>query len=183
MNDDNNDIVEIVDYDPSWPKLAQQEMQLLKTATAPLEVVVAIEHVGSTAIPGMKAKPIIDLYVGVNDLAKAKQLVPLFEKMDYIYWQDNPNLEKMFFVKGMPPFGEKRTHHIHVVEYNSGYWSCRLLFRDYLRSHPDLALEYEQLKIALLKEFKLDREAYTEHKSDFIKKILRLAGFKDEIIR
>jgi GrpB-like predicted nucleotidyltransferase (UPF0157 family) len=89
----------------------------------------------------------------------------------------------MFFVKGMPPFGTGRTHHIHIVEYDSNYWRARILFRDYLRSHVEEAQEYEQLKRKLMQEHSLDREAYTDAKAEFITAVLKNAGFSEKVQR
>ena len=119
-------------------------------------LVTRIEHFGSTAIPGLAAKPIIDLLVGVRSLEEAKQVVvsPL-KGLGYAYWSENPDPQRMFFAKGLPPNGP-RTHHIHMVEPDSVLWE-RLLFRDYLRQHADEAARYEQLKYRLAHRFSSDR--------------------------
>lgn len=91
------------------------------------------------------------------------------------YWDSNPDPNRMFFVKGMPPYGEKRTHHVHIFEYNSDHWCNKLIFRNYLRSHADVAKEYEQLKAKLAQEHLYDREKYTDEKLDFVNRVLRLA--------
>nr|WP_280956243.1 GrpB family protein [Candidatus Odyssella thessalonicensis] len=98
-------------------------------------------------------------------------------------WAKNTYKEKMFFVKGMPPFGKQRTHHIHIVEHKSNYWQGRILLRDYLRTHPEDANRYAQLKLKLMKEHTLDREAYTDVKCDFVSSILKKAGFKEKVKR
>lgn len=95
--------------------------------------------------------------------------------LGYEYWEDHPDPERMFFVKGMPPFGEKRRYHVHLFTYNSAYWNDRIAFRDYLRKHPDLVQEYAALKLGLAKKYGNDRERYTVEKTDFIKKVLELA--------
>jgi GrpB-like predicted nucleotidyltransferase (UPF0157 family) len=101
--------------------------------------------------------------------------IPALQKLGYEYWFENPDPKRMFFVKGMPPFGNKRTHHIHIFEYDSGYWRNKIIFRDYLRSHPNVAKDYEKLKNQLAAKHIYDREKYTDEKLDFISRILKLA--------
>lgn len=101
-----------------------------------------------TSLPNAMAKPIIDIYIGVNsiDLARQHYVEPIIS-LNYVYWDKNPNPNKLFFVKGMPPYGEKRTHHIHVVEYASDYWRDRIAFREYLKLHPREVERYNFLKL------------------------------------
>ncbi len=167
-----DDIV-IVEYDPQWPQMFQIEAAKVKKVLGE-DLVVAIEHFGSTAVPNMAAKPIIDLMVGVNSLKKAKFAVPFLEAMGYVYWQEDPRPRRMFLVKGMPPYGKQRTHHVHIVEAYGKFWQ-RLLFRDYLRSHPKEARRYEALKRHLAMRFKRDREAYTNGKSEYIQSVMERA--------
>ena len=109
-------------------------------------LIVGREHFGSTAIPGLSAKPIIDILIAVRSLAAAQAtFVEALRKLDYVYWADNPKKDRMFFVKGMPPFGSKRSHHVHATEPHGEMWQ-RLAFRDYLRAHPEEAETYERLK-------------------------------------
>jgi GrpB-like predicted nucleotidyltransferase (UPF0157 family) len=179
----NTDKIEIVPYNPHWPKAAEEEISLIKKVL-PYNWIVDIQHIGSTAIPGLAAKPIIDIYVGVTSIQEAQQqAIKLIEELGYQFWTDNPNKEKMFFVKGMPPFGTGRTHHIHIVEHDSNYWRARILFRNYLRSHVEEVQEYEQLKRKLMQEYSLDREAYTDAKAEFITAVLKKAGFNEKVQR
>ena len=164
------DEIIIVESDCRWVKLFEQEAALLKEVLNN-NLVTRIEHFGSTAVPNLAAKPIIDLLVGVKSLKQAKHtaIAPL-ESLGYAYWQDNPDPQRMFFVKGLPP-NSPRTHHIHMVEPNSVLWE-RLLFRDYLRQHPDEANRYARLKQQLALRFTCDREAYTRGKSEYIKSVM-----------
>lgn len=167
------DEVIIVEYDPNWVFLFEQEAARIR-AVVEADLVTQIEHFGSTAVPGLAAKPIIDLLVGVRSLAEAKQVaVSQLEHLGYAYWFDNPNPRRMFFVKGLPP-NSPRTHHIHMVEPDSVLWE-RLLFRDYLRKHSDEAAHYEQLKYNLARHFSSDREAYTMEKADYIESVMQKA--------
>ena len=168
------DDVEIVDYDPRWPRLFDEEAGQLRVVLDP-SLIVGLEHFGSTAIPGLSAKPIIDILVAVRSLAAAKaSFVEPLRKLDYVYWADNPKKDRMFFVKGMPPFGSRRTHHVHVTELQGEMWQ-RLAFRDYLRAHPEEVEAYDRLKRRLAVDHKTDREAYTDAKSAYVESVMRKA--------
>src|SRR6201989_1642804 len=168
------DDIEIVDYDPRWPLLFDEEARRLRAALDP-SLIVGLEHFGSTAVPGLSAKPIIDILVAVRSLAAAQAtFVEALRKLDYVYWADNPKKDRMFFVKGMPPFGAKRSHHVHVTEVRGEMWQ-RLAVRDYLRAHPEEAQTYERLKRRLAAEHRTDREAYTEAKSAYVESVMRKA--------
>ena len=169
------DDVEIVDYDPRWPVLFDEEAERLRTVLEP-SLIVGLEHFGSTAIPGLSAKPIIDILIAVRSLAAAKAtFVEALRKLDYVYWADNPKDDRLFFVKGMPPFGSKRSHHVHVTEAHGEMWQ-RLAFRNYLRAHPEEAETYEWLKRRLAAEHQTDREAYTDAKSAYVESVMRKAA-------
>ncbi|KTC72559.1 multifunctional nucleotidyltransferase/glutamate rich protein GrpB/ribosomal protein alanine acetyltransferase [Legionella birminghamensis] len=169
------DHVTLEPYNPEWPSLAQREIDKIKSVF-PEHSIIDIQHIGSTAIAGLSAKPILDIQIAVPSLESTKLIaVPILQKLGYEYWADNPDPGRMFFVKGMPPYGEKRTHHVHIVEQNSAHWRNKLLFRDYLRLHPDVASEYEQLKFKLAQEHLYDREKYTDEKLSFVSKVLQLA--------
>jgi RimJ/RimL family protein N-acetyltransferase len=161
------DSIEIENYDPNWPLQAQQEMTKLQ----PILSRFPIQHIGSTAVSGLSAKPIIDLAIGVNDLEAAKALIPQLIEQGYVFWEKNPDKSKLFLAKGMPPIGQKRTHHIHVMEITHHDWIVRPLFRDYLIANPEEQEAYQALKQALAKAFKEDREAYTSAKTAFIQNI------------
>jgi GrpB-like predicted nucleotidyltransferase (UPF0157 family) len=161
------DEVEIVNYDPRWPLLFNEEAKRLRAVLDP-SLIVGLEHFGSTAISGLPAKPIIDILIAVRSLAAAQAtFVEALRNLDYVYWADNPKKDRMFFVKGMPPFGSKRSHHMHVTEPDGEMWR-RLAFRDYLRAHPEEAETYERLKRRLAAEHQTDREAYTDAKSAYV---------------
>lgn len=168
------DEIELVEYDPSWPEQFAEEAAKLFEALGH-DRVMAIEHFGSTAIPGLAAKPIIDVLVGLRSWTAAEQIVPLLETLGYVYWQDDPRSDRLFFVKGMPPYGLRRTHHVHAVEIYSPFWQRLLLFRDYLRLHPEAARQYESLKRDLAVRFRTDREGYTTAKKAYIETIMAKA--------
>ncbi len=169
--------VAIVSYNPLWPLLFQAEKKHLEDCL-PADLVSRIEHFGSTAVPGLPAKPVIDMLVEVTDLEETKkQIVPILENQGYDYfWRPLGN-------ENVPPFyawfikrdeNGVRTHHIHMVEADFEHWD-RLLFRDYLIEHPRVAAEYAELKVALSKAHPNNRVAYTEAKTDFIVKVTAAA--------
>lgn len=164
------DDVLVVEYDPHWPDLFVQEAERVR---AVLGQVIAIEHFGSTAVPGLAAKPILDLLVEVRSLEEARDAVPALAELGYAFWADNPDTDRLFFVKGLPPNGP-RTHHLHIVEPGNPLWK-RLLFRDYLRLHPEEAARYAALKRALAVRFPTDREGYTQAKTEYIEQVMQKA--------
>jgi GrpB-like predicted nucleotidyltransferase (UPF0157 family) len=166
-----NEDVAVVPYDPGWPRLFEEE-RLHLLSCLPGDLVKRIEHFGSTAVPGLFAKPIVDMLVEVASLEETKKrIAPLLEAQGYDYfWRPS-------WGDGVPPFyawfikrdhAGKRTHHIHMVEAGFEHWD-RLLFRDYLIEHPEVAKEYGELKMKLSTLHPRDRVAYTEAKTDFIR--------------
>ena len=170
------DEVQIVPYDPAWPGLFSMEAERLRAVLEPGQIV-GIEHFGSTAVPGLAAKPIIDILIAVRSLerAKATMIEPILA-LGYVYWAENPKQDRMFFVKGMPPYGERRTHHIHITELGGEMWCRRLPFRDHLRAHPEEARCYEALKRDLAGRYPTDRERYTDSKSEYVETVYRKMG-------
>jgi GrpB-like predicted nucleotidyltransferase (UPF0157 family) len=168
------DEVEIVDYDPRWPALFDQEADRLRATLDP-SLIMGLEHFGSTAVPNLSAKPIIDILIAVRSLADAQaSFVERLRQLDYVWWAENPKQDRLFFVKGMPPFGPRRSHHLHVTELHGQMWQ-RLAFRDYLRANPEEARTYEQLKRRAAVENPADREAYTDAKAAYIENVMRKA--------
>ena len=135
---------------------------------------VAVEHVGSTAVPGLAAKPIIDILIGLSHLEDAAVVIPPLEGLGYEYLPEREleTPERRFLAR---PKTKPRTRHIHMVEVGSDFWERHLLFRDYLRTHPDAAREYASLKHALAARFRENREAYTEGKTAFVRRIQEAA--------
>lgn len=170
----SQDQISIVSYNPKWPDLAEAEKTLLRTLLPHLNF--EIEHIGSTAIPDLPAKPVIDLVVGVESISHAEATIETLEKAGYSYWRDNPNKWHFFFVKGLPlAGGAGRTHHVHIVEKGHSFYRKQILFRDFLRANPDAAKDYLKLKFDLANKFADDREAYTNGKSEFVNAILQKA--------
>ena len=168
--------VEIVPYDKNWPTMFKKEKNYL-TKILPNNIVNRIEHFGSTAIPEISAKPIIDMLVEVSSLEETKKrVVPILEAKGYDYfWRptigNEPPYYAWFIKRGK---NGERTHHIHMVEADSELWD-RLYFRDYLRKFPKEAKCYEKLKFELAKKFNNDRVEYTKRKTNFIVKLTKKA--------
>jgi GrpB-like predicted nucleotidyltransferase (UPF0157 family) len=169
--------VEIVAYNKDWPKFFKQEKVHLFNCL-PNRLIKRIEHFGSTAIAGMAAKPVIDMLVEVTSLEETKNsIVPVLEVQGYDYfWRptsgdDIPPFYAWFIKRNTDGI---RTHHIHFVEKDFEHWD-RLLFRDYLIEHPDIAKEYMDVKINLSKKFPNDRVEYTKGKTEFIVRITQKA--------
>jgi GrpB-like predicted nucleotidyltransferase (UPF0157 family) len=169
--------VKIVLYDPTWLKMFDDEATFLRSKF-PQGLIKRIEHFGSTAIPGLSAKPIIDILVEVSSLEETKkQIVPVLESEGYEYfWRpafgdDVPPYYAWFIKRNSKG---KRTHHIHMVEADSELWD-RLYFRDYLRQFPNEAKRYDKLKRSLSEKYPNDRVKYTKEKSDFILSVTKKA--------
>lgn len=163
-----SEVIEIVRYNPRWTVAYQQEKELITAALK--QEIIDIQHIGSTFIPGLSAKPIIDILVAVPQLAAAEKYSSKLQKINYQYIYYAENVDRLFFRKGTP-----RTYHVHIVEYASWTYWRHILFRDYLIAHPQTAQQYEQLKREMAIKFKVDREAYTESKTQFIQSIVALA--------
>jgi GrpB-like predicted nucleotidyltransferase (UPF0157 family) len=172
------DVIEICAYDPQWPDLFKHEATEVR-AILPKEIATdsktRIEHFGSTAIPGLAAKPVVDIMLINDDMAMWPSLIEPLQSLSYVYWAENPRTDRMFFVKGMPPFGKKRSHHLHVRCSDDA--QRELLFRDCLIRHPGIAAQYETLKRDLASRYRCDRKAYTESKNEFIRNILLEVGY------
>jgi GrpB-like predicted nucleotidyltransferase (UPF0157 family) len=171
MSDDSfnaNESFELSDYDPRWAQLFLIEAELIEEALG--ESMVEINHMGSTSVPGLRAKPIIDIQVVVESFATVEDYQHLLGPLGYHHHPHEDEAERIFMWKGVP-----RTHHMHIVEYATWEHQRHLIFRDYLRAHPDIARNYEQVKYELAVAFKHNRPAYTKGKTAFIKTIMARA--------
>jgi GrpB-like predicted nucleotidyltransferase (UPF0157 family) len=128
--------------------------------------------VGSTAVPGLDAKPVIDILAGISDLESARACIGLVAPLGYLY-APYRTAEMHWFCK---PHPSRRTHHLHLVPVKSARYRDELRFRDYLRSHRQARAEYARLKQRLAERFRWDRDAYTQAKTVFVDDILRQAG-------
>jgi len=169
--------IQIVPYDKRWVNIYISESALVKDKLGD-SIALKIEHFGSTAIFGLSSKPIIDILVEIPPLTdKLKDLIiKEMAAIDYHFiWRTDDKVPYMHFVKGYTVAGFRgNVFHVHMGDKTHSLWD-RLCFRDYLRQNKRIATEYETLKISLAKEFKFDREAYTNAKSEFVKRITDLA--------
>lgn len=165
-------------YDPAWPLMFEREKKRLYKFL-PKDLLKRVEHIGSTAVPNLCAKPVIDILVEVTSLEETKKrIVPLLHNQKYDYfWRptngdDTPPFYAWFIKRNAK--GD-RTHHIHMVEKDFEQHWDRLLFRDYLIEFPEVAKEYKNLKLSLAHDFPHDRLAYANGKKEFIDRVTRKA--------
>lgn len=162
----------LVSYDKEWPALFLREKKKLLAILG--TDVIRAEHFGSTAIPGIRAKPTIDILIGLEASASIEEIHKRMVSSGYIRMVEQE--EHIMFVRGYSPAGlEKESFHIHMYLEGHPKIADSLLFRDYLRTHPAAAKDYEALKEKLALEFRNDREAYTDGKGMFIANIFELA--------
>jgi len=176
MSVDGEDPVEIADPDPAWAAQGEAACAEVHDALAPF--VVEVQHIGSTSVPGLPAKPVIDLLVGVRSLDDSPAIVAAVTGLGYEYvpeFEDElPN--RRYFRRFA---GEVRTHQVHLVERTDAeWWDRHVAFRDWLRTHPEDRDAYAELKRALADRHRHDRAAYTDAKSDFIHAVERRCGVR-----
>jgi len=153
--------VRLVEYDDRWPSLFRAEASRILAAASELQL--TLEHVGSTAVPGLCAKPVLDILAGYTGAVPALAYVAPLERAGYEHRGDAGIVGHQFFRRGQP-----RAYHIHLVELGGRLWREYLAFRDYLRSDPRAAAEYGDLKRQLAARHPRDREAYISGKSSFV---------------
>jgi GrpB-like predicted nucleotidyltransferase (UPF0157 family) len=160
--------VELVPYDSAWPARYAAEARRIGRAVGPRFE--ALAHVGSTAVPGLAAKPILDVQGGVATLADAESCVDALATLGYEYVPalEEATPERRYFRKTA---GGDHTHHLHVVETGSNWWERHLLFRDYLRANPDVAAAYERVKRRAAREHRHDEAAYGAAKAGFVDRV------------
>ena len=158
--------VQLQPHDPQWRVLAEETIRVLYDVFG--DQVVDIQHVGSTAIPGIQAKPIIDIAVGMRDMKAVFPLISVLEQRGFLHrGEDHPG--QHLFVLGDT---QRRTHHIHVTVWNSEAWNHYIRFRDYLNTFPEKAHLYESLKQQLAVQYPDNRKLYTAGKQTLIERML-----------
>jgi GrpB-like predicted nucleotidyltransferase (UPF0157 family) len=164
--------VTIVDYDPQWPILYEEERRSVLEVAG--EKILDIEHIGSTAVPDLCSKPIVDIMAGVGGEADADECVRLVATIGYDDVTPEPETQDWYYClgKGFHSVG----YHLHLVRHGSEFWERHILFRDYLRAHPEMAREYDVLKRGLALEYGSDRLGYTEAKTSFIESVVSRAA-------
>jgi GrpB-like predicted nucleotidyltransferase (UPF0157 family) len=157
----------VVDYDPRWPAMFEADRARLVDVVG--DWVAGVEHIGSTSVPGLAAKPVIDILVGVRSLADAD--AHCIDPICGLGYEYMPEFETVMpfrrYFRRLAPDGN-HSHHIHLVEKGCDFWERHLLFRDYLRAHPERAREYEALKRRLAPQFS-DVNDYAEAKTKIIR--------------
>jgi GrpB-like predicted nucleotidyltransferase (UPF0157 family) len=162
--------IRVVAYDRSWPSRFEDERAALEESIGRW-VTGGVHHVGSTAVPGLDAKPVIDILVGVESLASSRACFAPLAGLGYLY-APYRETEMHWFCK---PDRSRRTHHLHLVPAHSRRFQDELMFREILRARPDVASDYVALKRRLADSHASDREAYTEGKAPFVAKALAAA--------
>lgn len=164
-------VVRLVPYQPSWKRYYEEEVERLRAAMK--EKLLEIEHCGSTAIVGLVAKPIIDIAATVRSIHDPHQFIPLLESLRYEYMEKDTVSGRLFFIQSTPD--DKSLCHLSLTEPLSDFWYDQILFRNFLRSHPETQQEYSQLKQELAERYPNDREAYLDGKAEFIRNVIEKA--------
>ena len=169
--------IKLSDYNIEWPMYFEEEKKWLYNILDFMNPF-RIEHIGSTAVPGLRAKSTIDLLVEIpEEFSEIERMKSVLTDHGYIYMQEQTR--HIMFVKGYGPTGiEPISYHLHFGPLDQSWLWDRVYFCDYLKKHPETAMEYQVLKEGLAEKYEYDREAYTESKGDFIKRITELAVLK-----
>jgi len=162
--------VKLSPYNAEWPKIFEKEGTLLSSTLG--DLVIDIQHIGSTSIPGMAAKPIIDMMAAIPDFQNIEEYVQPLKNLGYEDRGQQGVPDRHIFVKGDEA---RRTHHLNLTEMDSSFWKEHILFLDYLRAHKEAVDEYAKLKTDLAKSFPDDRNSYTSAKAEFVKQIVEKA--------
>lgn len=165
-------LIRVLPYDPEWVVRFDEERAVLERLLAPW-LSAGVHHIGSTSVPGLVAKPVIDMIAGVDDLRAAEAAVPILEEHSWVHAFHRPRA--LWFRKGS---AEQQTHALHLTEPDSDLWRERFAFRDALRDDPELRAEYEQLKRELAAAHPDDRVAYTAGKRALVGRVLAAAGIE-----
>ncbi len=163
----------IVPYQKEWPEKFELEKQKLQPIFG--DKALEIEHIGSTSIPGLSSKPIIDIAVLIEHIDDAESFINDLEKIGYSYDPNGIGTERHFLRK----YGEDNFHLSIAYKNQGGFWPRQISFRDYLRNHPDLRDEYDKLKKDLLQQDPSGSDEYISGKTEFVYKVLKLAGWKE----
>ena len=165
--------IEVVDYRDAWPALFAEEAEQIKAVLG--DEAVRLHHVGSTSVPGLRAKPILDILVEVRDIERIDAYNGAMAKLGYLGNGENGIPERRYFQKG----GDDRTHHVHMFEQGHPEAMRHLLFRDYLRAHPEAVQQYGDIKTEGARLYTWDINGYMAHKHDLIRHLLDKAAAWD----
>lgn len=164
-------VVRLVPYNPAWLRLFVVERCRIEAAVGRAGIDLKLEHTGSTSIPGVWAKPILDILAGASNTKTLQRAIAALQSIEYEYRGEQGIPGRHFFRRGEP-----RQYHVHLTIIGSDFWRDHLAFRDYLRAHDDTAAAYGALKQVLAERYPRDRESYIEAKTEFVEGVLRKAG-------
>lgn len=166
----NKDVVQLSPYNPQWRNLFEEEKKILVELIG--EHIIDIQHIGSTAIAGIAAKPMLDVLIGVKSLEDVKQFDKVRLKEAAIYPLGRVAIEgKVVYAKFSDLEALTKTHVYHIVEYGGDWWQQHTLFRDYLNKYPETAVEYERLKKELATKYPTNERSYADAKKEFVNEI------------
>ena len=162
--------VTVVDYDPGWPAQFEMESDRLRKVLG--DEILSSEHIGSTSIPGMCAKPVIDILLVVRDIRRIDRFNESMHSLGYMAKGEFGIPGRRFFLRGIP----LRTHHVHMFQSGSPEIQRHRDFRDYLTAHPEVARRYCELKRELASRHEFDIDAYCQGKDEFMKSVEKKAN-------
>jgi GrpB-like predicted nucleotidyltransferase (UPF0157 family) len=166
-------LVQVADYDTTWPTSFAEQRTRVEATLGPW-LAAPIEHIGSTAVPGLPAKPVIDMLAPVRSLVGAQESVAPLTEDGWFFWPDDPcRTYRLWFLRPRP---EARTHHLHLIQHDDPHARALIAFRDALRADPNLRADYADLKKRVASEHGRNRNAYTNAKSGFVASVLLAAG-------
>ena len=171
--------VVIVDYDPRWPLIYEEEKFCILVVAG--SRILDVAHIGSTAVVGLGAKPIVDIMAGVNGSSDADGLLPLFRKIGYEDVIRQLGHSEWYYCLRKVVLGEGawlQNFHLHLIKFRSETWERHILFRDFLRNNPETMLKYDKLKRMMAAKYGADRESYTKAKTEFIASVVNQAKMK-----
>ena len=166
-------LVHLTDYDRAWPDLFADQQARVAAVLAPW-LAAPVEHIGSTSVPGLVAKPVIDMLAPVRSLTGAQDAVAPLTEDGWLFWPDDPCRHyRLWFLRPRP---EARTHHLQLIGHDEPHARALIAFRDALRADPGLRVGYVELKERLGRRHRTNRNAYTNAKSEFVARVLHAAG-------
>jgi GrpB-like predicted nucleotidyltransferase (UPF0157 family) len=165
--------IELIDYDPTWPaRFVEQKTRLTMILNPWLAG--EIEHIGSTSVPGLRSKPIVDILASVQSLAASRAAMPILGEDGWLFWPDDPNQDyRLWFLRPNPT---ARTHHLQIIQHDHPSFRALIVFRDVLRRDVKARAAYSALKADLANEHQSDRNAYSNAKTEFVQAILEAEG-------
>lgn len=167
--------VQVVEYDPAWPEKFREQREVLGPLIGRW-LHDPVEHVGSTAVPGLAAKPIIDIAAPVVSLREARAALSVLERDGWWFWPDDPNRWWRLWL--LRPRPQVRTHHLYLIEHDDPHLLELRAFRDRLRADSALRSQYAELKVTLAQKYRGDRDVYTAAKSEFVRGVLAGCGLQ-----